>query len=189
MSLPSFVTDIRIPHAFKGYSCKIEDCILLSNNPEEHIIDSKTAGFCLFAREEEILKCNSFTVLNYTKQQFALLQIDNKLIKKRIKRCDCAILNDKVFLLIELKTEALGHFDISIYDTYSKAIKQIEVTLNLFNSLLSRKGVELLTNRRVEAYICLSDSFPKATSTKINCAVSFVETNKVPLYFESKREI
>lgn len=190
--IPSFLTDLQLPQVFSTYTQTV-DSYLLHSTSDEHIVDSETkhiSGFVTptFGQLEE-QSAKYFEVVNPTSRPYSLLQIDNGLVDtSSTPKCDCAIANDTHFCFIEFKANATSEKADTIEKNYKKAIKQIEVTRDIFNSHYNTQGTDIMSIRKVEAYICFRHGYPRKTSTQINYQVSFAENNNgMPLSFRRKK--
>jgi len=183
------INDLCLDIVFKDYSDSVQVYIQTSSK-DEHIVDSnllKISGFVTdtFGRDEDDAQ-KYFEVENPSKTEYALLQIDNGIIKtEKTKKCDCAIANAKELCLIEFKANAYSNNLATIQNNYSNAINQLSVTLNIFKSGLSTQGKQLSDLRNVEAYICFKKGYPHTTASQMNYRTAFAEENEgVPLFFK-----
>lgn len=186
--MPAYLSDLHLREIFLPYTTSVEHFILESTN-DEHIVDSNSQRISGFVTttfgqlEDTALKY--FAVKNDTGKPYSLLQIDNGIIQDvNIKKCDCAIANEKYLCFIEFKANAYSNNTRNLNRNYNKAIDQLSTTIALFDTYFSSRGVDLLRLRTVEAYICFRQGFPRNTSSQMNYQVSFATSNRgIPLSF------
>lgn len=189
--IPSYLADLDLPAVFAAYTstpCKY----LQESVQDEHVVDSTSQGVSGFVSasfgQAENLAKKYFAVENPTAHPYALLQIDNGFIKSiGTKKCDCAIANDKDICFVEFKANATKDTPSALRTNYRKAMAQLSTTIDLFNAHYSSKGIDLKKLRKVEAYICFREGYPKSTSSQMNCKVRFMAQNGIPLSFERKK--
>lgn len=98
MMIPTYLNDLELPQVFSLSSQDVVNYIQESNK-DEHIVDSESqriSGFvtATFGQYEDAAQ-KYFSVENPTAMPFALLQVDNGLIKSHdVRKCDCIIVND-----------------------------------------------------------------------------------------------
>lgn len=187
-----FLKDLLLESALSSYSKNVCDYILHSNQ-SEHIVDIEEIGMSYFVTDkigqEEDANEKYFEVLNESKKDFALLQIDNGIIKTcKTKKCDCAIVDDSDLCFIEFKANATSTNPNQVKSNYRKAMQQLGTTISILKSGLSSLGKDLDSLRELEAYVCFRRGYPRVTSSEINYQVEFSKNNNgCPLYFEPKK--
>ena len=186
--LPSYITELKLPQAFRDIPIPIAECLQTVSNEETYIADDEQTSISGFVEFDSNMHQNGKTLIvsNPRHLEFSLLQIDHKLIKRSGKRCDCAIINNQVFNFVEFKSNVHGYKQKDIDDAYNSAIEQLSVTINLFRTKLSAENVNLDQKRRVEAYMCTNPHFPHALATEMNYALQFKQSNNCPLYISYK---
>lgn len=190
--IPIYLSDLQLDKVFAAYSCNVDRYILESMS-DEHIVDSNTqkiSGFVSSAfGQNEDKSFKYFAVENPNRGRYALLQIDNGIIQSSsIKKCDCAIANDKCLCFIEFKANAYSNNISVIEKNYNKAIDQLSTTIGLFYAYHKSQGDDIRTLRVVEAYICFRHGYPRSTSSQMNFQVSFAMKNYgIPLSFGRKK--
>ncbi len=96
--IPTYLNDLELPLVFSLSSQEIGEYVQESKK-DEHVVDSESqriSGFvsATFGQAEYVAR-KFFTVENPTAAPFALLQVDNGLIKSHdVRKCDCIIVND-----------------------------------------------------------------------------------------------
>ena len=187
-----FLNDLLLESVLSSYSKNVCDYILHSNQ-SEHIVDIEGIGMSYFVTDEigkeEDATEKYFEVLNESNKDFALLQIDNGIIKTcETKKCDCAIADDTNLCFIEFKANAISTNTNQVRKNYRKAMQQLGTTISIFKSGLSSLGKDLDSLRELEAYVCFRRGYPRVTSSEINYQVEFSKNNDgCPLYFEPKK--
>jgi len=192
---PQCIDDLCLEEVFRTYSSKVQQFIIVSDK-DEHIVDSFSAGKCVFVAESIGMDENDaqkhFEVKNPSGNEYALIQIDNGIIRRKapVKRCDCAISNDKELCFIEFKTNVISANEKVQTSNYMDAIIQLSTTIKLVLSGLQSLGKDLLSIRNVEAYICFRKGYPSTTSTQMDYKVSFAKSNNgIPLSFARSKSL
>lgn len=190
--IPSYLNDFQLPQVFAPYSTSV-DSYLLQSTTDEHIVESevqKVSGFVTstFGQAENAAG-KYFSVKNPTGQPYALIQIDNGIIKSSAtKKCDCAIANSASLCFIEFKANAYSTIASTIQKNYRKAMEQLSTTIGFLDSYLSTCGQDIRTLRAVEAFICFRHGYPRNTSSQMNYQVAFATANNgIPLSFVRKK--
>lgn len=186
--IPAYLIDLQLPHVFAAYSTSV-DVYILQSTTDEHIVDAdeqKVCGFvtATFGRTEDA-SGKYFSVENPTGQPYALLQIDNGIVKSSVtKKCDCAIANSASLCFIEFKANAYSTNTTTIHNNYRKAMEQLSTTIGFFDSYLLTCGRDIRALRAVEAVICFRHGYPRKTSSQMNYQVAFAAANDgIPLSF------
>lgn len=192
--IPTYLKDLELPRVFSQSSQEIVSHIMESTK-DEHIVDSesqKISGFvsATFGQEEDAA-LKYFSVENPTAAPFALLQVDNGLIKSHdVRKCDCVIVNDAYIGFIEFKANATSDCDVTMKKNCWKAMEQLKATIDTFNSCYKLQGKDIKSCRSsIEAFICFRQGYPKTTSSQFNYRVRFKEENGIPLSFERKKTL
>lgn len=190
--IPSYLLDLQLPQVFAAYSTSV-DSYLLQSTTDEHIVDAevqKVSGFvtATFGQAEDAAG-KYFMVENPSGQPYALMQIDNGIIKSSAtKKCDCAIANEVSLSFIEFKANAYSSNASTIQKNYRKAMEQLSTTVGFFDRHLAACGQDIRTLRIVEAFICFRQGYPRKTSSQMNYQVAFVAANNgIPLSFVRKK--
>lgn len=190
--IPNFLKDLALESALSSYCQNVHDYILQSSQ-DEFVVDVEKLGMSYFVTDnigqEEYANKKYFEVINKSKKNFALLQIDNGIINTcKAQKCDCAIVDESNLCFIEFKANAVSTNPNRIKKNYSKAMKQLGTTISIFQSGLSSVGKDLDGQRELEAYVCFKHGYPRLTSSEINYQVEFAKNNNgCPLYFKPKK--
>lgn len=192
--IPQYLDDLNLRQVFAPYTASVVQYIQESTT-DEHIVDSesmKISGFVssTFGQAEE-LAGKYFVVENPSGHHYALLQIDNGLIKSHTtKKCDCAIADDTHLCLIEFKANASSKNPVTITDNYRNAAAQLSATISIFNTSCNAHGQDIADIRSMEAFVCFKKGYPQITSSQMNCQVAFAAANNgIPLSFARKKVI
>ena len=196
--IADYLKDLILDKIFKPYANNVENFIHYSNK-SEHIVDSRMlpaeksiSGFVTdtFGRDEDN-EDKYFAVNNPECSNFALLQIDNGMIKSsKTKKCDCIIVNGQIFCLIEFKTNVTTNSVQTLQTHYDNAIVQLSRTKDIINEGLLSEGKKIQDLRDAEAYICFKHGHPTFTSSQVNVRTRFAEANEgMPLYFSQEKTI
>lgn len=192
--IPTYLLDLQLPQVFAAYSTSVDN-YLLQSTTDEHIVDAdiqKVSGFvtATFGQTEDAAG-KYFAVENHSGQPYALMQIDNGIIKSSAtKKCDCAIANSASLCFIEFKANAYSTNASTIQKNYHKAMEQLCTTIEFFDSHLSICGQDIRTLRVVEAFICFRHGYPRKTSSQMNYQVVFAAANNgIPLSFVRKKAL
>jgi hypothetical protein len=131
-------------------------------------------------------EARALIVINDQNKTITLVAIDHKLIDNHLGGiADCAVFDDKKIEFVEFKTNALGHSEEAIRDTFDKACGQLKETLIVFKNQLLAVGVDLFQTMVVECRVVVAHRFPRATATKQDYCLQFAsETNGIELFFE-----
>ena len=190
--IPTYLLDLQLPQVFAAYSTSV-DSYLRQSTTDEHIVDAdvqKVSGFvtATFGQAEDAAG-KYFTVENPSGQSYALIQIDNGIIKSSAtKKCDCAIANSASLCFIEFKANAYSSKTSTLHRNYLKAMEQLSTTIGFFDRYLSTFGQDIRNLRIVEAFICFRHGYPRNTSSQMNYQVAFAAANNgIPLSFARKK--
>lgn len=189
--IPAYLNNLQLPQVFTAYTDRV-DTYLQESNTDEHVVDSSAVGVSgfvttVFGQEEKSTE-KFFSVENPSGQTYALMQIDNGIIKSSsTKKCDCAIANDAWLCFIEFKANAYSNKPSTIHKNYRKAIEQLTITIGFFDNYHTLQGIDFRTLRKVEAYICFRKGYPRSTSSQMNYQVDFAANNRIPLSFDRKK--
>lgn len=142
-------------------------CSIIQNNHE------KTIEF----NQEKI-----FNIINV--QQLGFIPIDGKkgLLGFGDSHCDFIFFDNQDFCFVEFKVNATSERKVDKNRT--KAIEQLENTINFFDQKLERDYQKL----NLEAYVCTPDSYPKDNPSWKKLAQDFLEKNGLDL-FETREKI
>lgn len=190
--IPAYLEDMELPLVL-SLSCQEVGDHILESTRSEHIVDSESqriSGFVspTFGQAED-LALKYFAVENPAANPYALLQIDNGLVKSHdVRKCDCAIVNGKYIGFVEFKANAASECEVTVRKNYLKAMEQLKATIEMFNQHYMAHGKTIKALRSsVEAFICFRHGYPKKTSSQMNYQVRFVEENGIPLSFARKK--
>lgn len=190
--IPTYLNDLELPQVFSLSSQDVVNYIQESNK-DEHIVDSESqriSGFvsATFGQCEDAAQ-KYFSIENPTTVPFALLQVDNGLIKSHdVRKCDCIIVNDAYIGFIEFKANATSDCNMTVRKNCCKAMEQLKATIEVFNQhyIHQRKNIKSYRSN-VEAFICFRPGYPKIKSSQINYRVRFKDDIGIPLSFDRKK--
>lgn len=190
--IPTYLNDLELPQVFSLSSQEVVNYIQESNK-DEHIVDSESqriSGFvsATFGQCEDAAQ-KYFSIENPTTVPFALLQVDNGLIKSHdVRKCDCIIVNDAYIGFIEFKANATSDCNMTVRKNCWKAMEQLKATIEVFNQryIHQRKNIKSYRSN-VEAFICFRPGYPKIKSSQINYRVRFKDDIGIPLSFDRKK--
>jgi hypothetical protein len=170
--MPDFLKDLLLESALSSYCQNVNNYILQSNK-NEHVVDIEGLGMSYFVTDkigqEEDANKKYFEVINKSEKDFALLQIDNAIIKTNAtQKCDCAIVDESNLCFIEFKANATSIKPNKVKKNYCKAMKQLGTTISIFKSSISSQGKDLKRLRKLEAYVCFRHGYPRKTSSEMN---------------------
>lgn len=187
--IPTYLNDLHLDQVLVTYTTNV-GAYLQESNDNEHIVDSETqkiSGFVTptFGQPEE-LALKYFDVQNLNRKDFSLLQIDNGVISSvaQTKRCDCAVITAHGFSFIEFKANALSSKPKTIKSNYKSAMKQLQVTIDIFKTGVAALGSSLSTLRTLEAFVCFRRGYPRLTTSEMTYRTNFAAKTHVPLSFE-----
>ena len=124
-------------------------CLEILTDLEFSIYDSEM-GRCFIQREEDSVI--HFTVKNLNQKEIGFLAIDKciYLDSDKIKRCDCAVFDNKTFCFIEIKETNQRKSENS-----RKAKEQLLTTIKEFKDKID------FSDKRLEAYVVVGLDFKK----------------------------
>jgi hypothetical protein len=124
-------------------------CLEIINDIEFSIYDSESGRCFIKKNEEDIIH---FTVKNPNTKDIGFLAIDKCIFmdNDKIKRCDCAVFDNKTFCFIEIKETNHRKSENS-----RKAREQLLTTIKEF------KGRIDFSDKRLEAYVVVGLDFNK----------------------------
>lgn len=188
MEVPQAVQNLKLCRAFRGYQQKVTDCITPTAEKEFYLKeDEQTNTVIITFCSDDTKVCK---VKNPSGQEAVVLAIDHKLIDNRKGGiADGALFNLSDFHILEFKSNAVGQSDISVEETYEKAIQQLISTLELFKTLLAKVQVDLTTKVRVECHIIVSKMFPRNNASEMTKALLFADNTGLPLNFGNEIEL
>lgn len=175
---------LKMWQSFSGLTANLDDCLAFSTSVIAYVTDDEATGISHFVDNSgEHDKC--LKVINTESRELALLSIDHCLIKEKEGGiADCGVFDDRKFWMVEFKTNAQGHSDAAVEDTYRKAINQIEKTIALFADCMGKTNVDFVDASDLQCNIVTALSFPKMTALEANLSVEFaMDNNGVPLSF------
>lgn len=185
--IPEEISNLRLIGAFKGLAVDVMDCIVESDANAIYVVDDDMTKSSRLASSQEV-EAGGFTAHNPERKRLHLLSIDNKLMSNVAGGiADCALFSKEIFSLLEFKTNAEGHSQASIDETYEGAIRQIRNTLEIFTERLRHVGIDFTTRIDVTPHIVVSPKFPRSNAMEQNYMVEFFDTTGVELSFEDSQ--
>lgn len=183
------VKNLKLCQAFWGHNPVITDCTEETTNAEFYVEDSQEVGYTI--KVQQPTQDKACKVLNPSQNTTTLLPIDNRFIKNNVNGIvDAAVFNTKDFHFVEFKTNAEGNSDYAVAETYKKAMNQLKVTLNLFESKINAIKIDFRKQVNVECNIIVSETFPRNKSAEMTNAMLFAqETNGILLRFDNEIEL
>ena len=126
-------------------------CLDILTDVEFSIYDSEI-GRCFIQKEEDSVI--HFTVKNPNQKEIGFLAIDKCIFmdSDKIKRCDCAVFDNKTFCFIEIKETNQRKSENS-----RKAKEQLLITINEFKNKID------FSDKRLEAYVVVGLDFKKVS--------------------------
>ena len=126
-------------------------CLEILTDVEFSIYDSEI-GRCFIQKEEDSVI--HFTVKNPNQKEIGFLAIDKCIFmdSDKIKRCDCAVFDNKTFCFIEIKETNQRKSENS-----RKAKEQLLITINEFKNKID------FSDKRLEAYVVVGLDFKKVS--------------------------
>ena len=153
------------------------ECWTVRMDSELLLVDDDVEKVSRFSDNEEE-RSKALVIINEKNRQIVLLSIDNKLIKDHEGGiADCALFDDNQFHFVEFKTNAYGHSEQSIRDTFEKAISQLVETIRVFRSRLIPLGIDINKVISLDCQIVVSESFPRSSALKQEYQIRFADEN------------
>lgn len=182
-SLPAAISQLKLVFAFQGHCPSVIDCIDSTFLARTMVVDDSVMSYSHFTDEEKGGQC--VIVNNIAGHEVFLLAIDNKFISNfKGGIADCALFDETNFNFVEFKTNAKGHSEAQIKDTYRKAMDQLENTYNHFKEKLSNVGLAFERTVEIKCYIIVSEMFPRETAMEEDMKIEFAQDCKLELCFE-----
>lgn len=189
------INQLKIKEAFndspKFQSVKENDDLLkelfeCSNRGILFVYDEPLIGHSTYIEDTNGLGLDKvFIIKNQCHVDVFLWHIDGVLYKKDSK-CDCVILSEGVFDLVEFKTNAANRRNESIKDNYIKSKKQLFLTLQDITNRCSAVGINIRDVVKIEAYSVFNRTVPRDDALRKQLSASFLfESNGVKLKFEN----
>lgn len=123
----------------QAFPDRATDCIETMNDEKFQILD-QSPGKCIISDDGD------FQVINPNKKDIHFLAIDHCLLPDDIKKCDFAIFDDTLFVIVEMKN----------VKTKSRRVKKREAIKQLINTIeIFRKKIDFVGND-LEAIICFA---------------------------------
>lgn len=184
-NIPTAIKRLQLIRAFRGHTPNITDCIEITTEKEFAIAENDIYHYSVIVSADTEDKCCH--VHNFENTEIALLQIDNKLIANLTGGiADCAVFNTELFHLIEFKTNAEGHSNKAITETYQKAINQLKSTLKLFTDKEKAIGIDFAKIIESECHIIVNQSFPRIKTNEQTLQLRFAQETNTLLNFENE---
>ena len=121
-----------------------------------------------------------FTI--YHSGEICFIPIDGKGLLKTAN-CDFVFFNELNFCFVEMKLNAISTDERKIEDNRKNAVRQLQNTINYFDTKLSKNYSGLL----LEAYIATPDIYPRENTAFQSIKIQFLEDTCVEL-FESREK-
>jgi len=186
--IPEALDDLNLNNVFINYSTEVYKFL------KEEIRDCYIADFpdgpCCFVDINSESSCNSiekcFSVRNNSGEEYWLLQIDKGVIKKSVKKCDCAVMNRYSIAFIEFKANMTTENPKTMLKEYQRAQEQLKSTITLFRDV---HGKSLSSIRDLNAYVCLRKGYPKFGPLYQNISIAFKNDTGIPLSFDGEMHL
>lgn len=189
MGVPQAVQNLRLCHAFRGYRQRVTDCITPTTEKEFYIKDDGQTNTVVIAFDSDDDKVCK--VINLSGREAVVLAIDHKLVDNREGGiADGAVFNLSDFHFVEFKTNAVCQSDTGVEETYTKAMRQLISTLDLFKEVLAKVQVDFTAKVHVECHVIVSSIFPRNNASEMTKALLFAETTGgIPISFDNEIEL
>lgn len=181
MDIPEAISNLKLCRAFKGHNPDMMDCALPIADKEFFVEDSREVGCTIYTCKK--IDDKSCKVSNSTDEAVILLPIDGKfIINHKGGIADSALFNTKDFHFVEFKSNAEGNTDNAVKGTYSKAMDQLNETLNIFESKINAADIDFRKKVNVTCHIIVSETFPRNSAAEQTNAIAFAKRTKgIPL--------
>jgi|GEM_PF-2468131 len=150
---------------------KVDECLEISSEKQLYIKD--VCGTAILASTYvDMIYC--FSIVNIKQDDIHFIPVDGDgIIGKTMECCEAVIFNDVYFSFLELKLNATSNKRRAIYKNRTKAVEQLENTIQYFNDKLNNnyKGLSL------EAVIATPEFYPRADTSWRDIAVEFADNN------------
>ena len=191
----SAINQLKIKEAFSDNSkfqqVKVDDDFLkelfeCATRGTLFVYDEPLIGHSIYIEDTSGLGRDKVLVINNSDHKEVFLwHIDGVLYKKNSK-CDCAILTESIFDLVEFKTDAANDSDKSKEYNYTKSKDQLLLTLQDISDRCMSVGINLRDFVNIEAYSVFNRTVPQNDALRKQISASFLlESKGIKLKFEN----
>ena len=193
------INQLKIKEAFAGNQTfqrvVVDDDLLTElfecgNRGTLFVYDDLEVGHCVYVQDTMGLgRDRVFTISNSAHKDVFLWHIDGVLYKKNSK-CDCAVLDERSFNLVEFKANAANESQKAIEENYQGASNQLLLTLKDITNRCNSVGIDIKDVVNVEAYAVFNRTIPRDDALRKRIAASFLfESKGVKLHFENSKKL
>lgn len=180
------IDDLKLAEAFAQPHKPFDECWSVRMDSELLVIDDDDTHATRFSDDPDDAG-RALIVINEKNKEIVLLSIDNMLVASRQGGItDGAIFDTEQFHFIEFKTNALGNSEQAVFDTFDKAVGQLQETVKVFVEKLEPQGVNLIDARQVYCHVVVSERFPRVRATRQAYSLRFFDETGIELSFSDK---
>ena len=146
---------------------EIDNLFEVSNRSQVFLCDDEEKGYSCFIFDTKGFGADKMLIVrNANHKELVLMRIDGVLFP-RMTKCDCALIFDKEFDFVELKTNAANQTEESMYSQYVKSYNQIKVTVLEFEKRYRSKNLSFRDLfDTVQAYSVFNPTVPNNNATQ-----------------------
>lgn len=180
------IDGLKLAEAFAQSHKPFDECWSVRMDSELLVIDDDDTHATRFSGDADDAG-RALMVINEKNKEIVLLSIDNMLVASRKGGItDGALFDSEQFHFIEFKTNALGNSEQAVFDTFDKAVGQLQETVKVFVEKLEPQGVNLIDARQVYCHVVVSERFPRTRATRQDYILRFFDETGLELSFSDK---
>lgn len=180
------IDGLKLAEAFAQSHKPFDECWSVRMDSELLVIDDDDTHATRFSGDADDAG-RALMVINEKNKEIVLLCIDNMLVASRKGGItDGALFDSEQFHFIEFKTNALGNSEQAVFDTFDKAVGQLQETVKVFVEKLEPQGVNLIDARQVYCHVVVSERFPRTRATRQDYILRFFDETGLELSFSDK---
>lgn len=180
------IDGLKLAEAFAQPHKPFDECWSVRMDSELLVIDDDDTHATRFSDDPDDAG-RALMVINEKNKEIMLLSIDNRLVASRQGGItDGALFDTEQFHFIEFKTNALGNSEKAVFDTFDKAVGQLQETVKVFVERLEPQGVNLIDARQVYCHVVVSERFPRVRATRQAYSLRFFDETGLELSFSDK---
>lgn len=180
------IDELKLAETFPQTHKPFDECWSVRMDSELLVIDDDETHATRFSDDPDDAG-RALMVINEENKEINLLSIDNMLVASRQGGItDGALFDTEQFHFIEFKTNALGNSEQAVFDTFDKAVGQLQETIKVFVEKLEPQGVSLTDVRQVYCHVVVSERFPRVRATRQAYSLRFFDETGIELCFSDK---
>lgn len=180
------IDELKLAEAFPQSHIPFDECWSVRMDSELLVIDDDETHATRFSDDPDDAG-RALMVINEKNKDITLLSIDNMLVASRQGGItDGALFDTDQLHFIEFKTNALGNSEQAVFDTFDKAVGQLQETIKVFVEKLEPQGMSLTDVCQVYCHVVVSERFPRVRATRQAYSLRFFDETGIELSFSDK---